>query len=74
MTNPGLSFILIITEDKGSPKNRKGNKMEKLINKLLNSEAVILNPSEKTMQVMAGIGLALVATGLIAVVVALFQM
>ena len=48
--------------------------MNKLMNKLLNSEAAILNPSEKTLKVMASIGLALVATGLIAVVVALLQM
>ena len=48
--------------------------MNNLINKLLDSDLRVLNPSEKTMMVMARIGLALVATGLIAVVAALLTM
>lgn len=48
--------------------------MKNLMNKLIDSDLRVLNPSEKTMMVMARIGLVLVATGLTAVVMALLQM
>ena len=45
-----------------------------MINKLLNSDARILNPSFETIEKMARFGLVLVGTGLVAVVVALLTM
>lgn len=48
--------------------------MNKLIDKILESDARILNPSFETLEKMGRIGLALAATGIIAVVVALVTM
>ena len=48
--------------------------IDKLFDKVMNSEAKILNPSEKTITVMARIGLALIPTSWIIVVVALLTM
>ena len=48
--------------------------MNKLMNKLINSDLRILNPSEKTIMVMARIGLVLLAIGVTAMVLALLQM
>ena len=74
MTNSRVSLIIIIRKGKENPKHQKGNTMNKLMNKLINSDLRILNPSEKTIMVMARIGLVLLAIGVTAMVLALLQM